>query len=52
MVLGTHLLGEQLLTDVNACLKMTLRLANASMFGVLHTVLLYTPSSKPPSSAT
>ena len=51
-IVNTNLLGEQLLTDVNACLKITLRLAKASMFGVLHTVLLYTPSSKPASSAT
>ena len=47
----TNRLGEQLLTDVKACLKTTLCLARPSMFGVLHTVLLYTPNSKPPSSA-
>jgi len=52
MVYDTNLLGEQLLTDVKACLKTTLCRANASIFGVLHAVLLYTPSSKPPSSAT
>jgi len=52
MAFGTNLLGEQLLTDVKACLKMTLCLAKPSMFGVLHTVLLYMPNSKPPSSAT
>lgn len=34
------LLGEQLLTEVKPFLKITLRFANAFMFGVLPTVLL------------
>ena len=46
----TYRLGEQLLTEVNACLKRTLRLARLSMLGVLQTLLLYTPASNPASS--
>ena len=34
------LLGEQLLTEVNPFLKITLRFAKAFMFGVLQTELL------------
>lgn len=44
------LLGEQLLTEVNAFLKITLRFAKAFKFGVLQTMLLYTCVSKPASS--
>lgn len=43
-------LGEQLLTEVKAFLKITLRLARAFMLGVLQTMLLYTCVSKPASS--
>lgn len=43
-------LGEQLLTDVNAFLNITLRFAKAFMLGVLQTMLLYTCVSKPASS--
>lgn len=44
-------LGEQLLTEEKALLNMRLRRASASMLGVWHILLRYTPSSKPPSSA-
>lgn len=43
-------LGEQLLTEVKAFLKITLRFARAFMLGVLQTMLLYTCVSKPASS--
>lgn len=43
-------LGEQLLTEVKAFLKITLRFAKAFMLGVLQTMLLYTCVSKPASS--
>lgn len=43
-------LGEQLLTEVKALLKITLRFAKAFMLGVLQTMLLYTCVSKPASS--
>ncbi|RMX41203.1 hypothetical protein pdam_00013246 [Pocillopora damicornis] len=44
------LLGEQLLTEVKAFLKITLRFPKAFKFGVLQTVLSYTCVSKPASS--
>ena len=43
-------LGEQLLTEVKAFLKITLRFARAFKLGVLQTMLLYTCVSKPASS--
>ena len=43
-------LGEQLLTEVKAFLKITLRFARAFRLGVLQTMLLYTCVSKPASS--
>lgn len=46
----TDLLGEQLLTDVNARSKMTLLDASRSRLGVWQTWLLYIGLSRPASS--